>query len=159
MMITLFQDGNLLHHSLLRVLFIVEDLLFQGFDGDKMLSYLMASQVNFSKRPTSEHSSNSVVATGTTLHLSILLKVLSDILFQINDISLVLLNLHNHRVFSFFIVYFLFGTFGSFLMNAVELFAFGHEFVINIKGGLVNEIGFMLRFSLLHLFFNIIKGE
>lgn len=105
-MITVFQDSHFLHHSLFLFFLVSENLLFDGLDSDKMLTNLVACQVDLAESASSQDSTDSIEVTGARLDGSILFKVHLNLLLQFLDVLVVLFNLGLRRGLGWYVIIF-----------------------------------------------------
>ena len=74
-MVALLEDSHLLHDSFLLLFFIPENLFLNRLDSNEMLTYFMASQVNFAKSSPAKHPSNSIKVACAALHVFVFLEI------------------------------------------------------------------------------------
>ena len=108
-MSTLFQNRHFLHQSSFMLLLISQYSIFDWLNCDKMLRYLMASQVYFSKCTPTEYSTNSIEVTCTLHHETSLSEIGFNMFFEPLDITIVLLHLKLLRIHGWiwFLIFFL----------------------------------------------------
>jgi hypothetical protein len=92
-MSTLLEDGELLHDSSLLLLFVIQAVLVESFDSDKLLGQLVTRKVDFAESSSSKNTTYSVEFTGAWVDGFVFLEVQLDLLFEFLDVRVILFQL------------------------------------------------------------------